>query len=404
LGLYLGFLAAFSQITTDSSAYKNRKLTMEEANIVSSYYQQDGDNSAVTGGIGTEKLTDVSNFFDIKLNMYDGKFRKHSFDIGLGVDHYTSASSDNIDPKPVLTAASNGKTISSASSASHSDTRIYPNLNWSVENNHAATFGAGLSFSHEYDYTSRGVSALFAKKTNDKSGEFSMNLQAYLDNLKIIKPIEFQAPENIAEEYGHRHYPTASRNSFSADLSYSQIINKRLQIMFLAGAIYQKGYLSLPFHRIYFNDGAKGIERLPDNRLKIPLGIRANYFLGDNIIFRAFYRYYQDSWGLKANTVSLETVYKITPFLSVTPFYRYHKQSAIDYFAPYKEHLSSEEFYSSNYDLSAFDAHFFGAGIRIIPPKGIGWEHFNMLEIRYGHYNQTTGLASNIISLNIRIR
>jgi hypothetical protein len=88
----------------------------------------------------------------------------------------------------------------------------------------------------------------------------------------------------------------------------------------LADGVQQTGYLSLPFHRVYFNDNSVHQEALPDKRFKIPLGVRANYFLGDKVILRAYYRYYTDDWGLKSNTFSLETPVKISPFVSVSPF------------------------------------------------------------------------------------
>src|SRR5690348_2728078 len=99
IGMYIGILSAFSQ--TDSSAYKSRKLKTEEINFVSGYYHQDGNNSAVTGGIGTEKLTDFANTFELKLSKYDRRLRKQILTLGLGVDHYSSASSDKIDPNTI---------------------------------------------------------------------------------------------------------------------------------------------------------------------------------------------------------------------------------------------------------------------------------------------------------------
>ncbi|HMI77949.1 MAG TPA: hypothetical protein VK484_04110, partial [Ferruginibacter sp.] len=60
---------------------------------------------------------------------------------------------------------------------------------------------------------------------------------------------------------------------------------------------------------------------------------------------------------------------------------------------------------TSNYDLSKFSSHFFGAGIRIVPPKGVfGLDRFNMLELRYGHYTKNIAMNSDIISLNFRFR
>ncbi|MEO8712692.1 MAG: hypothetical protein ABI405_11240, partial [Parafilimonas sp.] len=88
IGMYLGILSAFSQNNTSDSSYKPRKLQFEEANFVSSYYHQDGNNSAVTGGIGSEKLTDLSNSIDLTISAYDKRYRKHSFIFDLGIDYY----------------------------------------------------------------------------------------------------------------------------------------------------------------------------------------------------------------------------------------------------------------------------------------------------------------------------
>jgi hypothetical protein len=175
IGMYFTMLAALSQGNPKAdSVYKPRKLTFEEANLVSSYYRQDGNNSAVTGGIGSEKLTDLSNSIDLKLYRYDKRDRKHSFIGEFGIDHYTSASSDKIDPHTI-------------SSASHADTRFYPSLSWTMENaKKGSTIGAGLSLSTEFDYGSFGANVNFAKKTKDKSGEFSAKLQAYLDRVSLI--------------------------------------------------------------------------------------------------------------------------------------------------------------------------------------------------------------------------
>ena len=160
------------------------------------------------------------------------------------------------------------------------------------------------------------------------------------------------------------------------------------------------GYLGLPFHRVYFNDGSPNIENLPSQRFKLPIGLRLNYFLGDKIILRSYYRYYIDSWGLQSHTASLEVPVKITPFFSISPFYRYYTQTAVKYFAPYAVHTANDQYYTSNYALSAFNSQFFGVGFRFAPPKGIvGW--MKTIELRYGHYAQTTGLVSDVVSVNL---
>ena len=382
-------LQLHAQTPVDSSGFKSRKLKVEEINLVSSYYTQEGNNAAVTGGIGSEKLTDISNVFDVKLVKYSKKQNKHSFDIELGIDHYTSASSDRIDLK-------------ANSSASHADTRIYPSINWTVENEKKRhTFGIGVSSSSEFDYQSYGANVNFAKKTKDKSGEFTAKIQAYLDKVSLILPIELRTSTS---GFG-KNYPTAARNTIAGSLSYSQIVNEKLNLLFIADAIKQDGYLSLPFHRVYFTDGTVHQEKLPSSRFKVPLGFRANYFAGDKVIIRTYYRFYKDDWGIVAHTANIELPIKITPFLSVSPFYRYYTQTAANYFAAYKTHNAQNQFYTSNYDLSHFNTNFFGAGFRIATPTGVFHiKHLSMFELRYGHYARNTGFNANIISMNLRFK
>lgn len=384
----LALLHSRSQ-TKDNNGFEVRKLKLEEINLVSSYYAQDGNNAAVTGGVGSEKLTDIANVFDVKLATYDKKLRKHTFGVEVGIDHYTSASSDKIDLK-------------ANSSASHADTRFYPSVNWSVENKKkAATFGMALSSSTEFDYQSYGGNIMFSKKTKNKSGEFTAKLQAYLDQVSLVAPVELRT-----NGYQREHnYPTTPRNTFAGSFSYSQIIDERFEIMFLADVVQQKGYLSLPFHRVYFNDATVHQENLPDNRFKIPLGFRANYFLGDKFIIKTYYRFYTDDWGLNSHTFNIELPIKFTPFLSVSPFYRFYNQTGIKYFKEFEKHTAQDQYYTSNYDLSKFNSNFLGAGIRIAPPTGVfRIQNFNMLELRYGHYIRTTGLNSDIISMNLKFK
>ncbi len=163
--------------------------------------------------------------------------------------------------------------------------------------------------------------------------------------------------------------------------------------------------IATKYQRVYFTDGSEKAETLPDTRFKIPIGIRANYFLGDRFIIRSYYRFYTDNWGLKAHTLDLEVPVKITPFFSLSPFYRFYTQNAVNYFAPYGMHKPDEINFTSDYDLSKFTSNFFGMGFRIAPPKGVfGMQKLNAVELRYGHYTRSTGLNSNTISLHLKFK
>lgn len=395
VGLFTAFLKGTqAQTANDKEAYEKRKLKIEEVNLVSSYYGQDGNNSAVTGGIGTEKLSDFANSIDLKLSFIDRKSRQHSIVADFNIDHYTSASSDNIDPLTV-------------SSASRSDTHIYPSLSWSMKDDAThTTRGLSYSYSTEYDYQSHGFNFNFSKSSKDNNSEFSLKAGAFFDTWTAILPSELRPLGYGSAAEGDRD-PVAykPRNSYNLALSFSQIINKRLQVLFTVEPSYQQGLLSTPYHRVYFTDGSHTVEKLPGSRFKLPVGARISYFMGDRLILRGFYRFYNDDWGMTAHTVNIEASYKVTPFFSVSPFYRFSNQTAVRYFKAYRKHSPTATYYTSDYDISGFTSHFIGAGIRLAPPGGLlGIKHWNTLELRYGHYLRSTGMVGNSVTLAMKLK
>jgi hypothetical protein len=371
-----------------------RTLKIDEVNLVSSYYTQTGNNSAITGGIGTEKLWDAANSLDLKMSFLDKKQRTNSVVLDAAMDYYSSASSDMIDSR-------------SLSSASMTDLHFYPSVSWSRkdEKKHS-NFGVSAAYSTEWDYESFGGNISYSKSSKDNNTELSLKAGAFFDKWMAILPYELR-PSNYPSgaEGDQGGIAFKNRNSYNASIGISRVVSKRLQMMLTVEPAYQEGLLSTPFHRVYFTDNTLKVEKLPGQRAKLPMSIRVNYFLGDRIIFRTFYRYYMDNWGMRAQTVSAETSYKINSFLSITPHYRFNSQTAVKYFAAYKKHTLSEQYYTSDYDISDFNSAFWGAGLRIAPPGGIlGNRWWNSLEIRYGHYNRTNGMVSHIVSLSTKIK
>lgn len=369
------------------NAYQMKKNTEEiEANFVSSYYNQDGNNAAVTGGEGTEKLTDLSNVLIVNIPLDS----VNSIGIYGGADFYSSASTDNIDTY--------------MSSASRSDVRAFATISYNRKNlNAGETYGIRGGFSKEFDYTSASFGLSYTKEWNEGNSEINFTGQAFFDNWLLIYPYELRGDVSL---------PSSQRRSYNAQINYSQVLNKRMQFSISAEAVKMTGLLSTPFHRVYFSDVAStpAIEQLPDNRLKIPIGLRFNYYALDNLIMRSYYRYYWDDFGIQAHTMELELPIKITSSWILGPFYRYHTQTAANYFAPIRTHLSTEDFYTSDYDLSGFQSHKYGLSLRYSPLYGLlrstpilDTEKILMLkymEMRLGIYDRTTGLRATFVSLN----
>ncbi|MFT6808921.1 MAG: hypothetical protein ACJA01_002152 [Saprospiraceae bacterium] len=368
--------------------YEKPDWKVIDINFLNSYYAQDGTHGAVTGGIGTEQLTD----FTQKITLSIPTSPKLSFNMDAGYDYYSSASTDNID------------NIRSSDSAS--DMRVHGNIGMSYKSSPQHTFGFRIGGSGEYDYTSINGGLTYDWLSKDQNTAIGIGAQAFLDQWEIIYPRELRGQGSLV--------PTDKRQSYNGMISLSQVVTKKLQIGIQLEATYMKGLLSTPFHRVYFQeqDQAK-VEQLPESRMKIPIGVRANAHLTDWLISRMYYRYYWDDWGVKSHTVSVELPIKINRFISVYPSYRYHTQTASEHFRAYKEHTLDQSFYSSDYDLSRLNSHAIGVGLSISPAAGIAKMKvpfikrtsiiINSIDLKYSHYMRSTDLTANIVSLGVNV-
>jgi len=190
-----------------------------DVDFLTSYYQQDGNNSPVTGGIGTEKLSDFTQKIilsvplkkDLKLNM------------DAGYDYYSSESTDNIDNIP--------------SSDSASDVRYHGNIGLTKDLSEFKQVSFRIGGSAEYDYYSGsgGVNLNLLSKDNNTS--LGLGFQAFIDQWVPYYPVELR---------GEVQVPTKNRQSYNASVSLSRVLNKRMQLSLQMEGIYMNGLLSTP--------------------------------------------------------------------------------------------------------------------------------------------------------------
>lgn len=440
-----GRIAAQQDSTT---VYKKRVLETTEVDFLTSYYSQDGNNASVTGGIGTEELTDLTGTIVVSMPMNDDDV----LTVDAGISAYTSASSSNTDPFD----DSDGATPWSASSgASASDVWANINVDYSHSSDDRNTiWNADASLASEYDYFSLGFGGGLTKLFNEKNTTLGVSAKIYLDTWNPVYPIELRQFEsnngdlnqglfrnliifdqngNTSTAWNPANYQSIqdeSRNTYSLSLSFSQILSKNAQISIFADIVSQQGWLANPLQRVYFGDVdnyyvgnassipnytnssntdvfhlADDIERLPDNRLKIPIGFRLHYYLNEVFTVRTYYRYYFDDWGIRSNTASIEVPIKISSKFTVYPSYRFYNQTEADYFAPYDKHLSTDQFYTSDYDLSKFSTNQYGFGISytdIFSSAHIWKLGLKSIDFRYNNYQRNTGLSANYFGLGFK--
>ena len=85
--------------------------------------------------------------------------------------------------------------------------------------------------------------------------------------------------------------------------------------------------------------------------------------------------------------------------------YRYYTQQQSKYFAPYEQHVSTEEYYTSDYDLSTFNANQIGFGLNYtdIFTNAKVWKFgLKNIDVRYNYYKRSDGLDANIVSFGVK--
>ena len=391
---FLSFFVQGSDTTVVENEFKIPKQI--DVDLIYSYYEQDGDLSPVTGGKGTQALTDAVSQLKVNIPFKNG----NAIAVSITQDQYSSASTDNIDA-----------TISSASVI---DARTYGNINYSKSStNEREVFGIGVGYSTEWDVESLSANANWSLTTKDRLKGYSLNFSLFRDDWELIYPFELRP---IALLNNQEFVDDNVRYSLSSGFTFERVINKKLITSITGELIYQKGLLSTPFHRVFFIDIEQHtVEYLPSQRIRYPITVKTNYYLIDNLILKAYFRSYYDSFDVIGQTYKLELATKISRALTLYPFGRYHHQSNSKYYAPFAEHLSSSTYYTSDSDLAKFDAYQFGLGLSLNPIYGI----FKMkipktkrnqsliiqsIDVRYAHYFQTTGLTADIISLAVKFK
>ena len=396
-----------------NTSYKRRVLEASEVDLLFSYYNQDGQNAAVTGGEGTEELTDATSSIVLRMPMNEDDI----LTVDVGLSAYTSASSSNVNP---LDGGVDVSPFDASSGESRRDVLAYINPTYEHSSDDRNTiWSANGYFSSEYDYVSIGFGGSFTKLFNEKNTEITLSGRVFLDKWNSQYPIELRngffddrITGNGTYQPIFSEFENENRNSYSLSLSFSQILTPKLQGALFMDVVSQNGLLSTPFQRVYFSDFedffidefqlADNVEQLSESRFKLPVGGRLNYYLNDLVILRSYYRFYWDDWGVQSHTASLEAPIKLTDKFTLFPTYRYYTQTAADYFYPKEEALSTFEFYTSDYDLSDYDAHQYGMGVQykdIFTSARVLSFGLKTINLRFSQYDRSDGLNAFIVTL-----
>lgn len=202
-----------------------------------------------------------------------------------------------------------------------------------------ASLGVGVAGSSENDYKSSAFSIDGRVSTEDRNTTLHLGLGATRDRISPNDDTNRQETRNLTELIGGVTRVLTRNDVVQANLSYTH-------------------------GRGFFDDPYKLFDKRPATRKQAAGLLRWNHHvaaLGSTL--RSGYRYYRDSYGIRAHTLDAAWVQPVTPILTLTPSLRYFSQSAARfYYDPvadivlYPGPVGEPTYSSTDQRLSAFGA------------------------------------------------
>jgi hypothetical protein len=175
-----------------------------------------------------------------------------------------------------------------------------------------SSYSVGISHSKEHDYASNAISLAGRWSSADNNTTWNIGIASSEDT---IQPTD----GGVAGVGKRKKRSDEMLIGLTQPLSSTDLV--QVNGTFSAG----EGY---------YDDPYKLLDTRPDRRKQAALLTRWNHhFTGDGSTLRSGYRYYRDSYGIKASTLELEWAKPINEQFMLTPLLRYYTQSAARFYA-----------------------------------------------------------------------
>lgn len=227
----------------------------------------------------------------------------------------------------------------------------------------------GASHSEESDYESKALSLLGSISTEDKNTTFNIGVGRNSDRID---------PTNK---------PTLHEKKYGTDilLGITQVLTPK--------DIAQLNVTHSSGHG-YFTDPYKFLDNRPRDKRQTAILARWNHYIEDwDGASQLSYRYYHDSFGVSAHTLTAEYTQALTEKWSLTPSLRLYTQSAADFYVESTApplpvlppgYIPGVTIMSYDQRLAAFGARTFGIKLSYQPTKD--W----IIDFKYEDYAQKT--------------
>ncbi len=239
------------------------------------------------------------------------------------------------------------------------------------------TFTPQISYSRESDYESIGLSLGYALDFNEKNTTLNLAVAHDFDHVIFTPNMPLIDPSLDGSR--------AHKNSTELLAGVRQLLGAGTVLTANASFGVESGDLNDPYRGVFFGDLQPNPqpgdlpslfpEVRPRHRLKEIAYLSLTQFATPlNGSIETSYRFYHDSYGIFANTLSLAWFQKLGGHLVLSPSFRFYEQTAASFYytsVPNDPGFGDPQFpgpnfptyYSSDYRLSSFNSYTYGFSV-----------------------------------------
>lgn len=185
----------------------------------------------------------------------------------------------------------------------------------------------------------------------------------------------------------------------------TQILTRSSLLSLNFETVTEQGYLQNPYRSMrYLNlsgSWTSDSEVFPRTRTSNAASARYKHYLPWRASAEAHYRFFSDTWGIRAHTAGLEYTHplKIGPW-TLTGSWRYYQQNSADFFSDLFPYEDAQNFMARDKETSALSGHTLGIGATYEFPmtavpgfkKGSATLHISRMMLDYDEFRDLRGL------------
>jgi Protein of unknown function (DUF3570) len=260
-----------------------------------------------------------------------------------------------------------------------------------------STYSAGIIHSSEPDYKSNTT---YYSISQDMFGDLTTISMTYKRGWdKVYRDLKDAATGQIINDPSFGGFDKNGNPISFKDADHrgyavgvSQILTRTLISSFNFEVLTDQGYLQSPYRKILYLNPQAGLgytqaeQIYPNTRTSNAASVELKYYLPYRAAVTGSYRYFSDTWGIRAHTAELGYTHPAFKRWIFDGTLRFYTQNAASFYSDLFPRANSQNFMARDRELAAFNSYTAGVGVSYeFPIPRNRWINRSSFNIRLDH-------------------